>query len=137
MTTDAVLLIGDRAMRACLPGFRYAYDLGQEWTDWTGLPFVYAVWAVRGGVDLGAAEQAFHQAKEYGLSHAGAIAQREAPALGLDAGFCRRYLDNDHPLRPRPAGTGGAAAVPGTGGGTRACVAGADQANAMTPMPRG
>src|SRR5436309_12470716 len=25
---DAVLLIGDRAMRACLPGFAYAYDLG-------------------------------------------------------------------------------------------------------------
>src|SRR5262249_35153908 len=38
---DAVLLIGDRAMRACLPGFRYGFDLGQEWTDWTGLPFVY------------------------------------------------------------------------------------------------
>src|SRR2546430_17728097 len=27
---DAVLLIGDRAMRACLPGFAHAYDLGQE-----------------------------------------------------------------------------------------------------------
>src|SRR5262249_15529358 len=39
---DAVLLIGDRAMRACLPGFAHAYDLGQEWHDWTGLPFVYA-----------------------------------------------------------------------------------------------
>src|SRR5262249_24993231 len=49
---DAVLLIGDRAMRACLPGFRFAYDLGQEWLDWTGLPFVYAVWAVRPGADL-------------------------------------------------------------------------------------
>src|SRR5262249_2002073 len=39
---DTVLLIGDRAMRACLPGFRFAYDLGQEWQDFTGLPFVYA-----------------------------------------------------------------------------------------------
>src|SRR5262249_48829934 len=46
---DAVLLIGDRAMKACLPGFRFAYDLGQEWQDWTSLPFVYAVWAVRPG----------------------------------------------------------------------------------------
>ena len=27
---DAVLLIGDRAMHACLPGFRHAFDLGQE-----------------------------------------------------------------------------------------------------------
>lgn len=92
--TDAVLLIGDRAMRACLPGHPFAYDLGEEWTTWTGLPMVYAVWAVRGGVDLGAAEAGFHRAKEHGLSRAGVIAQREAPALGLDAGFCRRYLTN-------------------------------------------
>ena len=55
---DAVLLIGDRAMRACLPGFAYAFDLGQEWFDWTGLPFVYAVWAVRAGVDLRGVEEA-------------------------------------------------------------------------------
>ena len=91
--TDAVLLIGDRAMRACLPGHDHAYDLGKEWADWTGLPFVYAVWAVRGGVELGDAEQAFHRAKELGKSRAGAIAQREAPALQLDPGFCRRYLE--------------------------------------------
>ena len=55
---DAVLLIGDRAMHACLPGFRYAFDLGQEWRDWTGLPFVFAFWAVREGVDLGPVEAA-------------------------------------------------------------------------------
>src|SRR5436190_6645628 len=30
---DAVLLIGDRAMRACLPGFSHAFDLGQEWQE--------------------------------------------------------------------------------------------------------
>ena len=92
--TDAVLLIGDRAMRACLPGHPFAYDLGQEWTDWTGLPMVYAVWAVRGGVALGETEGAFHRAKEYGLARAGVIAQREAAALGLDPGYCRRYLTN-------------------------------------------
>ncbi|HVL16263.1 MAG TPA: menaquinone biosynthesis protein [Gemmata sp.] len=92
--TDAVLLIGDRAMRACLPGFRFAYDLGEEWTAWTGLPMVFAVWAVRGGVELGRTEQAFLRAKEYGLAHAGAIAQREAAGLGLDPGYCRRYLSH-------------------------------------------
>jgi chorismate dehydratase len=92
-TTDAVLLIGDRAMRACLPGFRFAYDLGEEWTQWTGLPMVYAVWAVRSGVELGEAERGFQQAKEYGLSRTGVIAQREAAALELDPGYCRRYLE--------------------------------------------
>jgi chorismate dehydratase len=91
---DAVLLIGDRAMRACLPGFRFAYDLGEEWTSWTGLPMVFALWAVRAGVELGEAEGAFHKAKEYGLASAGEIAQREAAALGLDPGFCRRYMSN-------------------------------------------
>ncbi|MDY3552084.1 menaquinone biosynthesis protein [Gemmata sp. JC717] len=94
LDTDAVLLIGDRAMRACLPGYRFAYDLGEEWTGWTGLPMVFAVWAVRGGVELGAAETAFHRAKEYGLANAGLIAQREAPALDLDPGYCRRYMTN-------------------------------------------
>jgi chorismate dehydratase len=101
--TDAVLLIGDRAMRACLPGYPFAYDLGQEWADWTGLPFVYAVWAVRGGVELGEVAAAFHQAKEYGRAHAGRIAQREAAALGLDPGYCRRYLTHiiHYDLGPR------------------------------------
>jgi chorismate dehydratase len=91
---DAVLLIGDRAMRACLPGFAHAFDLGQEWHDWTGLPFVYAVWAARGGVDLGNVVEALREAKARGCARVGAIAHREAPLLGLDAGFCRRYLAN-------------------------------------------
>ena len=91
---DAVLLIGDRAMHACLPGFRYAFDLGQEWHDWTGLPFVYAVWAVRPGVDLGPVLEALYEAKRLGIENVGRIAAREAPHLELDAGFCRRYLAN-------------------------------------------
>ncbi len=91
---DAVLLIGDRAMHACLPGFRFAFDLGQEWHDWTGLPFVYAVWAVREAVELGSVLDALVEAKRRGIENAGTIAAREAPALGLDAGFCRRYLAN-------------------------------------------
>jgi chorismate dehydratase len=94
MSTDAVLLIGDRAMKACLPGFAYAYDLGQEWFDWTGLPFVYAFWAVREGVDLRGVDRALQQARDYGLAKVGPIAQREAASVGLDAGFCRRYLSN-------------------------------------------
>ena len=92
--TDAVLLIGDRAMRACLPGFAHAFDLGQEWFDWTGLPFVYAFWAVREGVELGGVEGALVECKRRGCARIGTIAHDEAPRLGLDAGFCRRYLAN-------------------------------------------
>ena len=91
---DAVLLIGDRAMQSCLPGFRFAFDLGLEWHDWTGLPFVYAAWAVRSGVDLGPVLDALYEAKRRGCANIGPIAANEAPPLGLDAGFCRRYLAN-------------------------------------------
>ena len=95
VSTDAVLLIGDRAMKACLPGFGYAWDLGEEWTTWTGLPMVFALWAVRDGVEVN--EEiiaAFHEAKRRGLANVGPIAAREAARLGLDAGYCRRYLSH-------------------------------------------
>jgi len=91
---DAVLLIGDRAMRACMPGFPYAFDLGQEWHEWTGLPFVYAIWAVREGVELGGVAEAIQEAKRRGRARIGEIASREAPRRRLSAGFCRRYLAN-------------------------------------------
>jgi chorismate dehydratase len=94
MGTDAVLLIGDRAMRAALPGFEYSYDLGQEWDEWTGLPFVYAAWAVRPGVDLGNVAEALLECKRRGRERVAQIAYFEARRLGLDAAFCRRYLTN-------------------------------------------
>ena len=92
VAADAVLLIGDRAMRAGPAGFSQAYDLGQEWHDWTGLPFVYAFWAVREGVALGAVAAALFEAKRRGLVNTALIAQQQAPLLGLDAGLCKRYL---------------------------------------------
>jgi chorismate dehydratase len=50
---DAFLLIGNQALRQRrgAPGFAYTYDLGAEWHAWTGLPFVFARWLVRKGVD--------------------------------------------------------------------------------------
>jgi chorismate dehydratase len=91
---DAVLLIGDRAMHACLPQWPYAYDLGSEWTDWTGLPMVYALWAVRPGIEASRWQHVFVQAKQRGLAAIGRIAQQQAARLGLDAGYCRRYLNH-------------------------------------------
>ena len=45
---DAVLVIGDTALVQPWAGtFKHCYDLGQVWHDMTGLPFVFAVWAVR------------------------------------------------------------------------------------------
>lgn len=39
----AGLIIGDRAI-GCERRFAFTYDLGEAWTAWTGLPFVYAAW---------------------------------------------------------------------------------------------
>lgn len=51
---DALLMIGDQAMRmrnARPEAFTHTLDLGADWLEWTGLSFVYAVWAVRTSLD--------------------------------------------------------------------------------------
>ena len=49
---DAGILIGDIGMDQ-VAGDLYVYDLGEQWTQLTGLPFVWAVWTAKRGVDLG------------------------------------------------------------------------------------
>lgn len=44
---DAALFIGDVALRRADREGELRFDLGREWTEWTGLPFVYALWMVR------------------------------------------------------------------------------------------
>ena len=47
---DAVLLIGDDALRERErpdPRFPFRFDLASCWRDWTGLPFVFAIWSAR------------------------------------------------------------------------------------------
>lgn len=41
--TDAIVLIGDRTFDK-IGDYAYTYDMGQEWMNFTGLPFVYAAW---------------------------------------------------------------------------------------------
>ena len=50
---DALLLVDNQALRRRrgVRGFSHKYDLGAEWREWTGLPFIYYRWMVRS--DLG------------------------------------------------------------------------------------
>lgn len=41
--TTAGVIIGDRALEQ-LPFFPYIYDLGEEWKNYSGLPFIFAAW---------------------------------------------------------------------------------------------
>jgi chorismate dehydratase len=50
---DAVLLIGDKVVTDSPPAVRYPHqlDLGEAWTELTGLPFVFAMWVARASTD--------------------------------------------------------------------------------------
>lgn len=99
----AALLIGDGALvesahRRDIPGRGqpYVFDLGDEWLKWTGLPFVFALWAARRPAlplirELGVVE-ALYASKAEGLAHIPAIAQAYAPRLGLPPGVLSKYL---------------------------------------------
>ncbi len=93
MDTDAVLAIGDRGMLPAPPGvFQHEIDLAQAWLELTGLPFVFAVWAVAPGVDLGPIEEAFYRAKGCGLDAVETIAREAAAELELPYEDCYTYL---------------------------------------------
>jgi chorismate dehydratase len=95
---DAVLLIGDIALRLRQGPWprRYCYDLGEEWTAWTGLPMVFASWAVRVDTPTAARAElttALEKALETGLGSLPAIAARRRD-LGLSEGEIVAYLES-------------------------------------------
>ena len=89
--TDAVLLIGDAALRR-LGATDYTLDLGAEWTTLTGLPFVYACWVARGELELGQVPQTLLNAKEDGIKKISEIVRIESQKLGFPETLCRDYL---------------------------------------------
>lgn len=102
-SADAVLLIGDRAIVPPAERFHTVWDLGEEWVQWTGLPFVFAMWVTRKGVPLGNLEQRLAEARDHGLSRLETIAAREAVELGLEAGAALEYLRKNLHFRLGPA----------------------------------
>lgn len=91
-SADAVLLIGDRAMHAPPEQFVEVMDLGQVWYDWTGLPFVFAMWVARRDAHTDGVEDALSQARNLGLANARRIAQEAAPQLGISEQLATDYL---------------------------------------------
>ena len=65
---DFALLIGDRALDYLLGPHRHEiWDLGAAWYELTGLPFVYAVWAMRRTLDTSLLRRQLREAKDFGL----------------------------------------------------------------------
>jgi chorismate dehydratase len=71
-------------------------DLGLEWRDWTGLPFVFARWAVASRVPIRerrAFEQSLDAALDRGMAALPEIAASR-PDLGWTAAQIESYLRN-------------------------------------------
>jgi chorismate dehydratase len=81
-SNDAALMIGDPAMlidRSAL----HVYDLALEWRNHTGLPFVFAFWAIREDSKAWPGEVDFIKGKYEGLGHIDDIAEEYSRSLGL------------------------------------------------------
>ena len=87
---DAVLLIGDHALkRPTIAGFDHEYDLGGLWREFTGLPFVFALWQVnyKKSIDkeLSVLYHILKDSKAYGLSRLPELAEQHADRFGISA----------------------------------------------------
>lgn len=94
-SSDAALIIGDPAMlidRSRL----HVYDLAEEWRTHTGLPFVFAFWAIRKDSSLLSASKDdkvdFLAAKREGVEHASELADIYSARLGLPRDELFKYL---------------------------------------------
>lgn len=90
---DAVLVIGDRAMHAeRFQGFVENWDLGNEWFQQTGLPFVFAMWVGRQSMVDACLASHFEQARDEGIQRIQSLSERYATQYGLSVDECIEYL---------------------------------------------
>ncbi len=82
---DACLAIGDEALRLGRSGlFPHVLDLGAAWFEWTGLPFVFAVWVIRKETvtkkngQIPDAIEALLSSKRWGRANIGRICEQAA-----------------------------------------------------------
>ena len=95
---DARLVIGDAALvlgsnhRGRYP---HVYDLGQAWKEWTGQPFVFAVWVAQRFTSVKealVAHASLIASRDWGLSHLGDLAEQAHRATGVASDVCAEYL---------------------------------------------
>lgn len=104
---DAALWIGDIALRRAGRTDRHVYDLGTLWTEWTNLPFAFALWQTRLGnshrEELAALLGNMRSSRSAALSDAEGLARRYAARLDLPEDRLAAYwrglqYDLDQPM---------------------------------------
>ncbi|GAC1414897.1 MAG: menaquinone biosynthesis protein [Gemmatimonadaceae bacterium] len=95
---DARLVIGDAALvlgSNHRDRYPYVYDLGQVWKDWTGQPFVFAVWVAQRSTDVKEAliaHAGLIASRNWGLAHLPELAKQAQDATGVKREVCAEYL---------------------------------------------
>ena len=97
---DAALVIGDTALREPWDSiFEYRIDLGSLWHEMTGMPFVFAVWAVRRSFAQSRPEivdrviRVLLESKRQGDGNMNHIIRRGANALKLEEPYIKKYYE--------------------------------------------
>lgn len=99
---EAAVLIGDAALRASLHdaprlGLQ-VHDLGRMWHEWTGLPFVFALWGVRrdylrrAPATVREVHQTFLASRDLSLAEVGKVAEQAARWEAFDERVLERYF---------------------------------------------
>ena len=92
VATDAVLLIGDRALVQSPASFPHTIDLGVAWRQWSGCPMVFAVWAARKRHIAEQLAAPLGEAHRLARADLTAIATAAAAKLPIDRATCHAYL---------------------------------------------
>ena len=96
--TDARLVIGDAALvlgNTQRDRYPYVYDLGAAWKEWTGQPFVFAVWVAQRTTNVDAALNAHGKliaSRNWGLAHLPDLAKQAHLTTGVSRAVCEEYL---------------------------------------------
>ena len=95
---DARLVIGDAALVLASnhrERYPFVYDLGQTWKDWTGQPFVFAVWVAQRSTNVKQAliaHAGLIASRDWGLRHLPELAEQAHDATGVERSVCAEYL---------------------------------------------
>jgi chorismate dehydratase len=110
--SDAALLIGDRALKFTEDNERpeaarqkpllrlgaeplQVFDLAERWRFLTGLPFVFAFWAVREGFKDASVVDLLKQSRDYGVANTATIAEKYSAELQIKKEFIQEYLERN------------------------------------------
>jgi chorismate dehydratase len=102
LPADAFLRIGDRALAEHLTEGLAHYNPSAAWAHLTGLPFVFAAWIARAGIDLEPHRTAFERAATRGAEAATRLAREAAADWRLDPAVVEHYLTEECHFRIDP-----------------------------------